>query len=91
MILPQLLLMPFYLEDRILLQPLSTSSFNVQISHISARTEISFTVQSSDSSVAVAGGRSLGTRVVDFEFDVNIENTTLKLLEADVIKILANL
>jgi len=27
----------------------------------------------------------------DFEFDVNIENTTLKLLEADVIKILANL
>ena len=71
MILPQLLVMPSNLEGRILLQPLSTSTFNVQIPEISAETEISFKVQASDSSVASAGGHSLGTRVVDFAFDVN--------------------
>ena len=43
----------------------------MQIPEISAETEISFKVQSSDSSVASAGGRSLGMRVVDFAFDVN--------------------
>ena len=70
-VLPQLLLIPSLLEGRVLLQPLSTATFSVQLPGISAQTEISFTVQSSDSSVVEAGGRSLGTRVVDFEFDAN--------------------
>jgi hypothetical protein len=70
-ILPQLLLVPSSTDDRILLQPSSAATFKVQISDIPFQTAISFTLHSSDQSVASASARTFGMRAADFSIDVN--------------------
>ena len=69
-VLPLLVVMPVDDDSRVVLQPLATSSFTVQIPDISRGTAVSFALQTSDPSVAVAATRSPKTLAGDFSFDV---------------------
>jgi hypothetical protein len=69
-ILPRIVLLPRSDDSRIVIQPLSTSLFTLQIPDVSDRLAVSFSAQTSDYSVAAVSVHSSGTLAADFSFDV---------------------